>query len=175
MSVTIAAIATAAGPAGVGIVRLSGSEALHIAARVTHRKRAHFLPRMLRRAIAHDPITGDGLDDGLIVFFPAPHSFTGEDVVEFQGHGGAVTLSQVLGAFLAAGARLARPGEFSERAFHNGKLDLAQAEALADLISARSVAAQRAARRLIGGNTLARSPHDCHRPSRSARAAGGNH
>ncbi len=159
MSVTIAAIATAAGPAGVGVIRLSGPEALNIAERVTHRKRAHFLPRMLRRAAAHDPITGEVLDDGLIVFFPAPHSFTGEDIVEFQGHGGAVTLSQVLGAFLATGARLARPGEFSERAFHNGKLDLAQAEALADLISARSVAAQRAARRQLEGALSREAAH----------------
>ena len=158
MSVTIAAIATAAGLAGVGIVRLSGPEALHIAARVTRRSLKKLPPRMLRRATVYEATDGAALDDGLIVFFPAPHSFTGEDVVEFQGHGGAVTLSQVLGAFLAAGARLARPGEFSERAFHNGKLDLAQAEALADLISARSVAAQRAARRLLEG-TLSHEAH----------------
>ena len=158
MSVTIAAIATAAGPAGVGIVRLSGPEAVSIAERVTHRSLKKVPPRVLRRATVHEPTNGEALDDGLVVFFPAPHSFTGEDVVEFQGHGGAVTLSQVLGAFLAAGARLARPGEFSERAFHNGKLDLAQAEALADLISARSIAAQRAARRLLEG-TLSQEAH----------------
>ncbi|WP_309718549.1 tRNA uridine-5-carboxymethylaminomethyl(34) synthesis GTPase MnmE [Armatimonas sp.] len=152
MSDTIVAIATASGPAGVGVIRLSGSDAVPIAARVVRRSVARLAPRTLSRATAYALSSDEALDDGLIVRFPGPHSFTGEDVVEFQGHGGAVTLAQVLGAFLSAGARLARPGEFSERAFHNGKLDLAQAEALADLISARSVAAQRVARRQLEGS-----------------------
>jgi tRNA modification GTPase len=152
MSDTIAAIATASGPAGVGVIRLSGPDAVAIATRVVRRSVARLAPRTLSRATAYSIQSDEALDDGLIVRFTAPHSFTGEDIVEFQGHGGAVTLSQVLAAFLAAGARLARPGEFSERAFHNGKLDLAQAEALADLISARSVAAQRVARRQLEGS-----------------------
>lgn len=151
MSQTIAAIATATGPAGVGIVRLSGPEAHALAERVTRRSLRTHPPRQLIRATVFSPTTQEALDDGLLVHFVAPHSFTGEDVVEFQGHGGTVTLQQVLHAFLEAGARLARPGEFSERAFHNGKLDLTQAEALADLISARTVAAQRAARRQLTG------------------------
>jgi tRNA modification GTPase len=149
---TIAAIATASGAAGIGVVRLSGPEAFAIATRVVKRSVAQKPPRVLHRATVYDPQTHEALDDGLLAIFPAPHSFTGESVVEFQGHGGTVTLTQVLAAFLSAGARLARPGEFSERAFHNGKLDLAQAEALADLISARSLAAQRAARRQLSGS-----------------------
>ncbi|MBB6052764.1 tRNA uridine-5-carboxymethylaminomethyl(34) synthesis GTPase MnmE [Armatimonas rosea] len=152
MTDTIAAIATATGAAGVGIVRLSGPNARTIAAQVVRRSLQDQPPRLLKRATVYDPQSGESLDDGLLVHFIGPHSFTGEDVVEFQGHGGMLTLAQVLQAFLAAGARLARPGEFSERAFHNGKLDLAQAEALADLISARSVAAQRAARRQLDGS-----------------------
>ena len=149
---TIAALATASGAAGIGVIRLSGPDAFLVTERTVRRSLASQPPRVLRRATVFALDSAEALDDGLLVKFPAPHSFTGEDVVEFQGHGGAVTLAQVLAAFLAAGARLARPGEFSERAFHNGKLDLAQAEALADLISARSVAAQRAARRQHAGS-----------------------
>lgn len=151
MSRTIAAIATATGPAGIGIVRVSGPEALTIAQAVVrcavHRQPGH----TLRRATAYAPETGEPLDEGLLAVFHAPRSFTGENLVEFQGHGGPVTLARVLAAFLAAGAQSARPGEFSERAFLNGKLDLAQAEAIADLISARSVTAQRAAQRQLAG------------------------
>lgn len=152
MRETIVAIATATGAAGIGVIRLSGPDSRAIAERAIRRSLKNQPPRLLRRATVYSPQSLEALDDGLLVVFPGPHSFTGEDVVEFQGHGGAVTLSQVLAAFLASGARLARPGEFSERAFHNGKLDLTQAEALADLIAARSVAAQRAARRQLSGS-----------------------
>lgn len=159
MTDTIAAIATATGAAGVGIVRLSGPKARAIAAQAVRRSLQDQPPRLLKRATVYDPQSEETLDDGLLVHFIGPHSFTGEDVVEFQGHGGTLTLAQVLQAFLTAGARLARPGEFSERAFHNGKLDLAQAEALADLISARSVAAQRAARRQLEGSLSQEAHH----------------
>ena len=151
MSETIAAIATATGAAGIGIVRVSGPEAFTILARVCQRTVARQPSQTLRRATLYDPRTLEPLDEGLLAVFPAPRSFTGENVVEFQGHGGPVTLARVLAAILAAGARTARPGEFSERAFLNGKLDLAQAEAIADLVAARSVTAQRAAQRQLAG------------------------
>ena len=152
---TIAAIATATGPAGVGIVRLSGPGAFAVADRIlggrgVHTTAAH-AGHTLHRVRFRDPRTGEALDDGLIAVFHAPRSLTGEDVVELQGHGGSVTLGRVLAATLAAGARAARPGEFSERAFLNGKMDLAQAEAVADLVAAGTVAAQRAARRQVSG------------------------
>ncbi|GAB4459375.1 MAG: tRNA uridine-5-carboxymethylaminomethyl(34) synthesis GTPase MnmE [Armatimonadaceae bacterium] len=152
---TIAAIATAAGPAGVGVLRVSGPGAFTVADRMLRRKTQNPVAAQeghtLRRATVYEPQTGEPVDDGLLAVFHAPRSFTGEDVVEFQGHGGTVTLNRVLAAALRAGARAARPGEFSERAFRNGKLDLAQAEAIADLISAGTVAAQRAARRQLSG------------------------
>jgi tRNA modification GTPase len=97
------------------------------------------------------PSTQEVIDDGLLAVFHAPRSFTGEDVVEFQGHGGALVLGRVLEAFVQAGAQLARPGEFSERAFLSGKLDLTQAEAIADLVAARTLVAQRVARRQLSG------------------------
>lgn len=154
---TIAAIATATGPAGVGVIRLSGPEAFRIADRVTQGKRslAKQPGHTLRRVTVYDPTTHETLDDGLAAVFHAPRSFTGENIVELQLHGGTVLLSRVLATVLAAGARPARPGEFSERAFRNGKLDLSQAEAIADLIAAGTVAAQRAARRQLSGELSA--------------------
>lgn len=154
---TIAAIATASGPAGVGIVRLSGSDAFAVADRVLAGRRsvADRQGHTLHRAVVRDPATGDEIDDVLVAVFHAPRSLTGEDVVEIQGHGGTVTLGRVLGAVLAAGARAARPGEFSERAYLNGKMDLAQAEAVAELVAARTVTAQRAARRQVAGRLSA--------------------
>jgi tRNA modification GTPase len=161
---TIAAIATASGPAGVGIVRLSGPEAFAVADRVliAARPLGRCAGHTLHRARVRDPRSGEVIDDGLVAVFHRPRSLTGEDVAEIQGHGGAVTLSRVLHAVLAAGARAARPGEFSERAFLNNKMDLAQAEAVAALVSAQTVAAQRAARRQVEGGL-----------SRSVRAAAG--
>ncbi len=150
---TIAAIATATAPAGVGMVRVSGADAIPIAAQVL--RTAVPLDRQpsatLRRMEIIEPATGEPIDDGLVAVFRAPNSFTGETVVELQGHGGSVTLGRVLAAVLTAGARLARPGEFSERAFIAGKLDLAQAEAVASLIEAQTVTAQKAARRQLSG------------------------
>lgn len=144
---TIAAIATAAGRAGVGILRLSGPRARAIGEAVTGKRLA---PRRSHYARFAD---GDGetIDDGIALYFAAPQSYTGEDVVELQAHGSPVVLAQLLRRCLALGARPARPGEFTERAFLDGKLDLAQAEAVADLISAGSEAAARAARRSLDG------------------------
>ncbi len=145
---TIAAIATAAGPGGIGVIRLSGARSAAIAAELLGRtptaRHAHY------RAF----VDADGaiLDRGLLLFFPAPNSFTGEDVLELQVHGSPVMLRCLLERCVALGARHARPGEFSERAFLNGKLDLAQAEAIADLIASGSQAAARAAVRSLEGD-----------------------
>ena len=143
---TIAAVATPPGQGGIGIVRVSGSLAAAIGASITGGK-----PPPRRPAVRSFMRDGEPLDEGIVLYFPAPGSFTGEDVVELQGHGGPVVLQLVLEAVLAQGARLARPGEFTERAFVNGKLDLAQAEAVADLIASASAAAARGAFRSLFG------------------------
>lgn len=144
---TIAAIATPPGRGGVGIVRVSGSAALSIAEAVTGRRPA---PRLATFSRFHDE-AGEVIDEGLLLYFRSPHSFTGEEVVEFQGHGGPVVMDLLLERVFSLGARPARPGEFSERAFLNDKLDLAQAEAIADLIDAETRAAARLAVRSLEG------------------------
>ena len=138
---TIAAIATPAGRGGVGIVRLSGPEVPAIARQLLGQ-----LPAP-RHAELHDFTAADGslIDNGIVLYFAAPGSFTGEHVLELQGHGGPVVMELLLARVLSLGARPARPGEFSERAFLNDKLDLAQAEAIADLIDSGTVQAARAA------------------------------
>ncbi len=144
---TIAAIATAPGQAGVGIVRVSGPAAADIA-----RQMLGFIPKP--RYAHYGPFldqNGGLIDEGIGLFFPNPHSFTGEDVFELQGHGGTVILDLLLREVCSRGARLARPGEFSERAFLNDKLDLAQAEAIADLIESSSEQAARCAVRSMQG------------------------
>ena len=138
---TLVAIATASGAGGVGIVRLSGPQALRIAEAMTGRTLA---PRQARYVRFRDP-GGEVIDDGLALAFRAPASFTGEDVAELQAHGSPAVLRQLVDIAITHGARQAGPGEFSARAFENGKLDLAQAEALADLIAAGSAHAARAA------------------------------
>ncbi|MGC9007567.1 MAG: tRNA uridine-5-carboxymethylaminomethyl(34) synthesis GTPase MnmE [Halothiobacillaceae bacterium] len=138
---TIVAVATAPGRGGVGVVRVSGPLAPAIADSMLGGLPK---PRLATHRVFRDA-AGEALDDGIALWFPAPHSFTGEDVLELQGHGGPVVLDGIVRACLALGARLARPGEFSERAFLNDKLDLAQAEAIADLIDAGSQAAAKAA------------------------------
>lgn len=144
---TICAVATPPGQGGVGVVRVSGPLAATLADAVSGP-----LPRPRYAAFRRfRDADGSVLDEGLLLWFPAPHSFTGEDVVEFQGHGGPVLLDRLLRRLVDLGARLARPGEFSERAFLNGKLDLAQAEAVADLIAASSEAAARAAMQSLSG------------------------
>lgn len=144
---TIAAVATPAGRGALGILRLSGPQAPRIAELM-----AGTLPAPRQAALRHfrDP-QGNVIDQGLLLCFPAPHSFTGEDVVELQGHGGPVLLDLLLRSACALGARVARPGEFSERAFLNNRIDLAQAEAIADLIDAASAQAARAASRSLDG------------------------
>ncbi|MCC5074237.1 tRNA uridine-5-carboxymethylaminomethyl(34) synthesis GTPase MnmE [Xanthomonas campestris] len=144
---TIVAIATAAGIGGIGIVRLSGPQSVQIA---TALGIAGLQPRHARYARFRDA-QSEVIDDGIAVWFPSPHSFTGEEVVELQGHGSPVLLRQLVARCIALGARQARAGEFSERAFLNGKLDLAQAEAIADLIAAGDLRAARAARRSLDG------------------------
>ena len=142
---TIAAVATAPGRGGVAVVRVSGPDAWAIAAKVTGRTVGK---EQIGRFFVS---TFQNADSGLVLVFKAPHSYTGEDVVEFQGHGGSVAPHRVLEACFAAGARLARRGEFTERAFLNGKLDLSAAEAVIDLVDARTDrAADEAQARLRG-------------------------
>lgn len=148
---TIAALATPPGKGGVGIIRISGPRArdllTHIAPSWPHETASH----MLRLASLRDA-QGALIDEALVVWMRGPHSYTGEDVVELQCHGGPVILRRALDVMLSAGARHARPGEFTERAFLHGRLDLTQAEAVADLIEAESEAAHRlAAEHLQGG------------------------
>ncbi|MBL8200978.1 MAG: tRNA uridine-5-carboxymethylaminomethyl(34) synthesis GTPase MnmE [Chromatiales bacterium] len=144
---TIVARATPAGRGGVGIVRVSGPGVRAIAAAVLGSCPE---PRVATLHGFRD-VDGQTLDTGLALFFPAPHSFTGEDVLELHGHGGPVLLEMLVARITGLGARLAHPGEFSERAFLNDKLDLLQAEAVADLIDAGSRAAARAAHRSLSG------------------------
>ncbi len=144
---TIAAVATARGEAGVGIVRLSGGRSVAIAERMTGP-----LPPARRMALRRfRDQTGGLLDVGLVVHFPAPASFTGEDVVELHGHGGTVLTEMVLACAVELGARRAAPGEFSRRAFLNDRLDLTQAEAIVDLVASGSRRAARAALRTLDG------------------------
>jgi tRNA modification GTPase len=144
---TICALATPPGRGGVGIIRVSGSRAADIAKTLLG-----FEPRV--RKAHYGPFLDankESLDEGIALFFANPQSFTGEDVLELQGHGGPVILDVLLQRVVALGARMARPGEFSERAFLNDKLDLAQAEAIADLIDASSAEAARSAVRSLQG------------------------
>ncbi|MDK2971871.1 MAG: tRNA modification GTPase [Candidatus Sumerlaeota bacterium] len=151
---TIAARATASGEAAIAIVRLSGPDAPAIAARIFHPDQptplAEEAGRLRLGTLVH-PGTKEPIDQALAVLWKAPHSHTGEHVAEFHTHGSQLVVSRVLDACVAAGARLARPGEFSRRAFLNGKLDLAQAEAVCDLIHAQTEAAGRAALAQLGG------------------------
>lgn len=138
---TICAIATPPGAGGVGIVRVSGSLVPVLAVSLVGQLPK---PRLATRALFRRPDLTP-IDDGLVLYFPAPTSFTGEAVLELQGHGSPVVQDQLLRTLIEQGARLARPGEFSERAFLNGKIDLIQAEAVADLINSATEAAARAA------------------------------
>jgi len=152
---TIAAIATPIGEGGIGVIRISGRNALAVAGEMfrpisgvpvagvpTHT--AHY-------GFAHDPISDEQIDDGVITVFRAPRSYTGEDSVEISCHGGVVPMRRVLEAALRAGARLAEPGEFTKRAFLSGRLDLAQAEAVLDVIRARTDEAMRVANLQFSG------------------------
>ncbi|MFC1680247.1 tRNA uridine-5-carboxymethylaminomethyl(34) synthesis GTPase MnmE [Pseudomonadota bacterium] len=149
---TIAAIATPAGAGGIGVVRVSGP-GVGLLARAMLGQLP--VPRKATCSRIYDS-DGEVLDTGIALFFPGPSSYTGEDVLELQGHGGPVVLHMVLERCLSCGARLARPGEFTERAYLNGKLDLAQAEAVADLINSSSEQAVRAAQKSLRGEFSAR-------------------
>ncbi len=144
---TIAAIATPAGRGGIGVVRVSGPRAGDIATVLFGRVPD---PRHATLGAIRDA-EGTQIDQGIAVFYPGPNSYTGEAVLELQGHGGTVVLASVLSACVDAGARLAEPGEFTRRAFLNGKLDLAQAEGVADLIEAATAEAARSAVRSLSG------------------------
>ena len=144
---TIAAVATPMGRGGIGVIRISGQQAAVVAEKVAGQLPS---PRtaVFRRFRGADDVV---IDEGLLLYFPGPNSFTGEDVIELQGHGGPVVMDTLLARILECGARVARPGEFSERAFLNDRLDLAQAEAIADLIDAGSREAAAAAVRSLQG------------------------
>lgn len=144
----IAAIATAPGRGGIGVVRVSGSGVREMAAELIGAPCPPPRHAAFVRFLDDDK---QALDEGLLLFFPGPHSFTGEDVLELHGHGGPVVLRLLLARCIELGARLAEPGEFSRRAFLNGKLDLAQAEGIADLIEAGTEAAARSALRSLSG------------------------
>jgi tRNA modification GTPase len=149
---TIAALASAPGRGAVGVIRVSGADVPRIAARILG-----FLPApRLAQLTNFLDARGEPIDRGLALYFPAPFSLTGEHVLELQGHGGALVGDLLLKRLLELGCRMARPGEFSERAFLNGKIDIAQAEAIADLIDAGTTAAARAAVRSMQGEFSAR-------------------
>ena len=149
---TIAAIATAAGLGGIGVVRVSG-KGLGAFAHIILGKTA--VPRVATLATFRDA-EGLPIDQGIALFFPQPHSYSGEDVLELQGHGGAAVLQRLLQRCIELGCRLARPGEFTERAFLNNKLDLAQAESVADLIQASSAEAAKSAIKSLTGEFSSR-------------------
>jgi len=146
-SPTIAAISTAKGIGGIGVIRISGKNALKIAKNICN---ANLIPRKVQFCSFKDK-KNTILDQGIAIYFPSPASFTGEDVVEFQGHGGVVVLNLILDACLSYGAALAAPGEFTKRAFLNNKLDLSQAESVADLINASTEAAAKSALNSLRG------------------------
>ncbi|MFW0077280.1 MAG: tRNA uridine-5-carboxymethylaminomethyl(34) synthesis GTPase MnmE [Coxiella endosymbiont of Dermacentor silvarum] len=144
---TIAALATPAGRGGIGIVRISGANTPFIAKKIVG-----FVPRPRHATLSvFKDFDGSLIDEGIALYFPKPHSFTGEDILELQGHGGPAVMDRLLKSTIEAGARLARPGEFSERAFLNNKIDLVQAEAVSDLINATSEQAMRSAVRSLQG------------------------
>jgi tRNA modification GTPase len=154
MKDTIAAIATPPGRGGVGIVRVSGPDARAVGRRLFRSSRPGFaglLPYRLHHGWVHDA-AGERLDEVLAAFMPGPGSYTGEDVLELQGHGGPAVLRAVLAAALACGARMAEPGEFTYRAFCNGRMDLTQAEAVAELIAAPTAAGAALARTRLAGD-----------------------
>lgn len=144
---TIAAQATAPGRGGVGIIRISGPKARALSEQITQKS---LKPRYAHYGPFFDE-QGQQLDEGLALFFPGPNSFTGEDVLELQGHGGPVILDMLLAKIIASGVRMAEPGEFSQRAFLNDKMDLTQAEAIADLIDSSSEQAAKCALRSLQG------------------------
>lgn len=153
LGTTIAAVATPVGQGGIGIIRISGDAALTVLQRVFRPKRplARLQPRTLYLGSVLNK-QSEVLDQALAVYMPAPHSYTGEDVAELQCHGGYVVCREILAAVLAAGAELAEPGEFTSRAFINGKLSLDQAESVIDIIEAKSAEALKVSARQLSGS-----------------------
>ena len=145
---TIVAIATANGIGSISIVRVSGANALEIAKKIS--KKTTFQPRLATLSYLHD-INNEIIDEALVLYFKAPFSFTGEDIVEFQCHGGVAIGNMIVDEVLKYGARLANPGEFSKRAFFNNKIDLSKAEAISKIIEARSEDAVRLLARQLKG------------------------
>ena len=147
---TIVAIATPPGRGGIGIVRLSGPQALRIALSLLRRRTALAAGRATFTHV-YDPVSNTVLDEAVVTSFPAPHSYTGEDIIEIATHGAPVVLEAVVRACVDSGARLAEPGEFTQRAFLSGRLDLTQAEGVHDLISATTLHQARVAASQLGG------------------------
>ena len=152
LSPLIAAIATAPGRGGIGVVRVSGEGVQTLMQALIEQT----IPARLATLAVFRDVDANVIDQGIALYFPAPHSYTGEDVLELQGHGGPAVMQRLLRRCLALGCRIARPGEFTERAFLNGKLDLAQAESVADIIEASSEAAAKSAARTLTGEFSAR-------------------
>ena len=148
---TIVALATPTGRSGIGVIRLSGKDALAIVEKLAADKDFHPKPRIAHLKQLHDPSTDEVIDEAIITYFKAPHSFTGEDVVEISCHGSPVLLRQVIDICLASNARMADAGEFSLRALANGRMNLAEAEAIRDLIDAQTTASARQAIRQLRG------------------------
>ncbi len=136
MSDTIAAVATASGVGSIAIIRVSGANSLQIAKKMT--KELNFEPRVAKLSSLYN-WQDDLIDKSIVIYFKAPYSFTGEDIVEFQCHGGSIIAQEILDSVVKYGARLAKPGEFTQRAFLNGKIDLTEAEAIAKMIETKSV------------------------------------
>src|SRR5512141_504780 len=147
---TIVALATPLGRSGIGVIRLSGEGSLELVRELAARE-LELEPRFAHLEQLRDPNTHEVLDEAIITYFRAPHSFTGEDVVEISCHGSPVLLRQIIDICLRLGARMAEPGEFSLRAVANGRIDLAEAEAIRDLIDAQTTAAARQAVRQLRG------------------------
>lgn len=155
MEDTIAAISTVPGQAGIGIVKISGPEAIQIGDAVFRAARGGFLRKQRNQSVKYgviaDPETDEGIDECLALVMRGPHSYTAEDVVELSCHSGILVTRKVLEAVLSAGARLAEPGEFTKRAFMNGRIDLSQAEAVIEVVQARTSSALTAALSQLGG------------------------
>ena len=148
---TIVALATPAGRSGIGVVRLSGEESLEIVSSLLDDPDHTPTPRTAHLRLLRDPSSGGMIDEAVVTFFKAPHSFTGEDIVEISCHGSPVLLRRVIDCCLSLGARMAEPGEFSLRALANGRMNLTEAEAIRDLINAQTAASARQAVRQLRG------------------------
>jgi tRNA modification GTPase len=153
---TIVALSTPPGRSGIGVIRLSGPDSLELVQRLAHNDQFSPEPNRVTLQTLNDPTSGEILDRALITYFRAPHSFTGEDVLELSCHGSPVLLLHVIDALLQLGARAAAPGEFTMRALANGRINLSQAEAIRDLIDAQTHTAVRQAARQLGGELSVR-------------------